>query len=435
MALTETGIPPNPGHLPIVPVSYRQLLHQNSRFRRLWAAQLISAAGDWFNSVAVLGLVLQLTNSGLSVGFVVLASTLPTFFLIPIAGPVADRFDRRKLMILANILAAGVALLFLLVHTSDMLWLLYLASVLLVTTASFFGPAVNASVPNIVSKEELFSANALNGATWGIMVMVGSALGGIVSAAFGREVAFIINALSFVIASGLLWTIKIPSPHLLNPQPLAPWRDFAEGLDYLRHFLPAFAMVCVKSGWGLAGGVIVLLSVFGTQIFKAGDAGIGALYSARGFGALIGPLVIQALVKQDTEKLRNAMWIGFMMSGVGYCFFALAGWLGTIGLAVVALVFAHFGGGITWTISSVLLQQTTPDRFRGRVFAVDNGLATLTTGISTLIFGLILQGDTSPMLMAIVGGIIFCFYGAVWGIVTAHGHLQISKASLAVAPD
>src|SRR5689334_20135614 len=97
-------------------VGYWQLLRQNSRFRRLWSAQLISAAGDWFNSVAVLGLVLQLTDSGLGASLVILCNTLPSFFLIPFAGPVVDRFDRRALMIVTNVVSAGFALLFMLVH-------------------------------------------------------------------------------------------------------------------------------------------------------------------------------------------------------------------------------------------------------------------------------------------------------------------------------
>src|SRR5436190_18613830 len=90
------------------PVGAWQLIRQNDRFRRLWTAQLISSAGDWFNSVAVLGLVSQLTRgSGLAISLVLLSSTIPSFFLIPIAGPIVDRFDRRNLMILVNALAAG----------------------------------------------------------------------------------------------------------------------------------------------------------------------------------------------------------------------------------------------------------------------------------------------------------------------------------------
>src|SRR3954471_6246716 len=117
-------------------VGYWQLLKHNPRFRTLWTAQLISAAGDWFNSVAVLGLVLQLTNSGLGASLVILCSTIPTFFLIPFAGPVVDRFDRRKLMIAVDLISAVVALLFLVVHETSTLWILYLASTLLIVCAS-----------------------------------------------------------------------------------------------------------------------------------------------------------------------------------------------------------------------------------------------------------------------------------------------------------
>jgi MFS family permease len=410
-------------------VGYLQLIRQNDRFRRLWIAQLISAAGDWFNSVAVLGLVLQLTNSGLAISLVVLCSTLPAFFLIPVAGPVADRFDRRTLMIVTNVLSAGIALLFLIVHAASTLWLLYVATIMLVVMAAFFAPASAASIPNIVSKDELFSANALGFASWGVMVMVGSAVGGIVSATFGREAAFVINALSFLVAALIIATVDIPSPKAQKA--IAPWRDFAEGLAYLRHYLPALALVGVKVGWGLAGGVIVLISVFGEQVFKAGDAGIGFLYSARGLGALVGPFVVRALVGRSVDKSRRAIWIGFLLSGIGYAILAISGWFDALWLACIALFVGHFGGGIIWALSGVLLQLTTPDRFRGRVFAVDFGLNTLTTGLSTLTFGLALEGGVQPMALALLGAVTFCTYGVLWGVATSKGRLHLSEETVA----
>lgn len=409
-------------------VGYWQLLRQNSRFRRLWSAQLISAAGDWFNSVAVLGLVLQLTNSGFGASLVILCNTLPSFFLIPFAGPVVDRFDRRVLMIVTNMVSAGFALLFLLVHDVQSLWLLYLATVLLVVAASFFGPASSASIPNIVSEEELFAANALSGATWGVMVMVGSALGGLVSAAFGRDIAFVVNAVSFLIAAFLIATIAIPSPK--SDRAMAPWRDFKEGMVYLREHLPALGLVGVKFGWGLGAGAVVLLSVFGQQVFKAGDAGIGFLYSARGMGALLGPIIVQAIVGRNIDRLRQAIWGGFLLAAVGYAVFGASGWLNSLLLGCIALLVAHIGGGTIWAISSMILQMTVPDRFRGRVFAVDYGLATLTTGSSTLLYGVGLQAQASPMSLALVAAGLFTVYGMIWGVGTAQGPLHISEATV-----
>jgi MFS family permease len=409
-------------------VGYWRLIRQNSRFRRLWTAQLISSAGDWFNSVAVLGLVLQLTDSGLGASLVLICSSLPSFFLVPVVGPVVDRFDRRNLMIVTNLISAGIALLFLLVHDTSLLWLLYVALVLLVISASFFAPASNASIPNIVSSEELFAANALSGAAWGVMVMVGSALGGIISALFGREIAFVVNAVSFLVAALLIATIPIPSPKVIKA--IAPWRDFMEGVAYLRRNLPALALVGVETGWGIGAGGFVLLSVFGEQVFKAGDAGIGILYSARGLGALLGPFILQEMVGQHTGKLRNAIWISFLLAALGYTVFASSGWLDAIWLGCISLFVAHMGGGIIWTVTSLLLQQTTPDRFRGRVFAVNFGFATLTMGLSTLVFGLALEAGTSPMLLALVAAVIFAAYGLLWGFATGRGALHISEATL-----
>lgn len=410
-------------------VGYRQLIKQNSRFRTLWIAQLISSGGDWFNSVALLGLVLQLTNSGLSASFVLLASTVPMFFLMPIAGPVVDRFDRRKLMIGANLFSAAVSLLFLLVKTVDMVWLLYVANILLIVSASFFGPASSASIPNIVTRGELFSANALSGSSWGIMVMVGSALGGIVSTLLGRDTAFLINVLSFLISAGLIARIEVPSPKVTDKQ-MTPVKDFIEGMRYLREYLPSLALVGIELGWGFGIGVVVLLSVLGTQVFHAGDAGIGILYAGRGLGVLIGPFVLPAIAGNDIRKLRNAVWVSFGLAAIGYLIVAYAGWNDALWLAFVGLMVAHFGGGIVWAVGSILLQITTPDRLRGRVLSVNGGLGTLGSGISTLMFGLALQAGTSPMLLAVVGASIFALYGVFWGLTTARGPFHISEATI-----
>jgi MFS family permease len=419
----------SPAYDPDRPVGYQQLLKQNPRLRTLWTAQLISTAGDWFNSVAILGLVLQLTRSGLGASFVLLASTVPMFFLIPIAGPVADRFDRRMLMILTNLFSAVVALLFILVKTEDMVWLLYVASILLVVSASFFNPASSASIPNVVTRGELFSANALSGSAWGIMLLVGSALGGIVSTLFGRDVAFVINALSFLIAAGLIARIEIPSPKIINKQ-MTPIKDFIEGIRYLREYLPSLALVGVELGWGFGAGVVVLLSVLGTQVFHAGDAGIGILYAGRGLGVLMGPFEVPAVAGNDIKKLRNAIWLSFVLAAIGYLIVAYAGWNEILWLAFFALMLAHFGGGVVWAVNSVLLQITTPDRLRGRVSSVNGGLGTLESGISTLLFGLALEAGSSPMTLAVVGAAIFAVYGVFWGQITARGPFHISEATL-----
>jgi MFS family permease len=313
-----------------------------------------------------------------------------------------------------------------------MVWLLYIANILLVVSASFFNPASSASIPNIVTRGELFPANALGGATWGVMLMVGSALGGIVSTLFGRDLAFVINALSFLLAAGLLALIDVPSPRATSKR-LTPVRDFAEGLRYLRENLPSLALVGIELGWGFGVGVVVLLSVLGTQVFRAGDAGIGILYAGRGLGVLVGPFAVPAIIGSNIRKLRNAVWLSFLLAGIGYLIVAYAGWINTLWLASAGLIVAHFGGGIVWAVGSILLQITTPDRLRGRVLSVNSGLSTLGSGVSTLVFGFALEAGSSPMILAVVGAAIFAVYGVFWGLITARGPFHISEATMADA--
>ncbi|MEI6045405.1 MAG: MFS transporter [Chloroflexota bacterium] len=414
-------------------VGYVRLLSRNANFRNLWFGQLISSAGDWFNTVALLGLVLELTGNGLSAGLVLIASSLPMFLLTPIAGPVVDRFDRRKVMLVSNLLGALFAFSFLLIRDSTTVWIAYAGTALLVSTASFFGPAAGALTPTIVSREELFSANALSSSTWGIMVMVGSGLGGIMSAWLGRDLVFVFNAISFLLSNLLIWfvipPVKINQPQSEPRSKSSTWDDFMIGITYLKQHPPVAALVAVKSGWGLAGGVLVLLAVFGNQVFKAGDAGIGLLYAARGCGALIGPIVLRPLVGNDATRMWRVIVASFVISGVGYLLFGLSEASG-LWLAALALIVAHFGGGANWVIPTILLQDIVPNRILGRILSFDIGLVTLTTAISTLFYSLALQSGVSPVWMAYLGSGIFLTCALVWGIVTIRPALKINNESI-----
>ncbi len=414
-------------------VGYVRLLRQNANFRNLWFGQLISSAGDWFNTVALLGLALQLTGNGFSAGLVLIANSLPMFLLTPLAGPIVDRFDRRKVMLIANFFGALFALSFLLIHDSNSIWIAYVGVALLVAAASFFNPAASALTPTIVTKEELFSANALSSSAWGIMVMVGSGLGGLVSALLGREMVFIFNAISFLASNWLIWSVKMPVRPVKTQAEIhadgSTWKQFIVGTTFLRQHPAAMVLVCVKCGWSMAAGVLVLLAVFGEQVFRAGDAGIGLLFAARGGGALIGPFLLRPFVGDDAGRMRQAIIASFVMSGLGYTLFGFSGAIG-LWLAAIALILAHFGGGGNWVTSTILIQRVVPNYLLGRIMAIDYGLVTLTTAISTLIWSASLQNGVSPLLLAYVGGAVFIVYGLFWAILTAQANLKINNQTL-----
>ena len=403
---------------------YIELIRKNADFRNLWFAELISAAGDWFNNVALLGLTLQLTGSGLATGLVLLSTFLPYFFVVPIAGPFVDRFSRKKVMIISNFVGAAAALTFLLVHTADMVWLIYVGMAIVSGAAAFFSPASNAIVPNLVSQRELQPANALSSATWGIMVMVGSALGGLVSAEFGRDVVFWVNSASFLVANLFLWRMKyVRKPVPSETVKTSTWSDFKEGLAYLGEHRPIMVLAACKAGWGLAGGVIVLLTIFGQQIFNAGDSGVGWLYAGRGLGAMAGPFLMRPFVGNNPGLIKRAIFISFLIQGVGYFIFGASPLVG-LWVAVVALVIGHIGGGIVWVASSILLQETVPDEVRGRVFAIDLGLSTLANGLSTIVWSLALSWNAPPVALALVAAAVFVVFGSIWAYVSNRPDFQ-----------
>jgi MFS family permease len=398
------------------PVGYAQLLRQNRPFRLLWGGQLVSNLGDWFNNVAVLALVFDLTRSGLATGLLIIASTLPAFVLTPFAGVVVDRFDRRRIMMSADLIRALLALGMLLVRTADQIWLIYIFSALLITFSSFFGPALNSAIPNLVSKEELISANALSSSTWGLMLAVGAAAGGLVIAIAGRDLAFVVNSLSFAVSAATIFLIRRPfgqsvSDHAASSKQASTWLAFRDSLAFARTNPQVGASLMIKVGWGLAAGVILLLTIFAQGVFQVGDVGIGWLYSARGLGALIGPYLARPLVGYDMALMRRAVLVSYFVTGVAYLGFTAAP---AFWLAAVAVLIAHIGGGIIWTLSSTMLQLLTPDRLRGRIFATDFGLVTITNALSTFGVGVALE-RWDPRSVALTMSLIFIVYGIVWG--------------------
>ncbi len=397
-------------------VGYLQLLRQNRAFALLWSGQLVSNLGDWFNSVAVLALVFDLTHSGFATGLIITASTLPAFILTPFAGAVVDRFDRRRIMMTADLVRAALALGMILVRSADQIWLLYLFSGLLVTFASFFSPALNSAIPNLVTKDELISANALSSSTWGLMLAVGAAVGGLVIAAVGRDAAFVVNSLSFVVSASTIFFIRKPfaqpgPAHAPTNAPPGTWYQFLDSLSFARTNPQVGASLLVKVGWGFGAGIILLLTVFAQSVFHAGDAGIGWMYSARGLGALIGPYLARPFVGHDVDKMRRAVLVAFFVTGFAYLGFSVAP---IFWAAALFVLLAHVGGGIVWTLSSTMLQLLTPDRLRGRIFATDFGLVTVTNALSTFAVGVAVE-QWDARFVALTMSVIFLVYGIVWG--------------------
>src|SRR5436190_15195543 len=401
-------------------VTYGELLRANRGFRLLWLGQVVSQMDDWFDTIAVYTIALRLTGSSRSVALIMVARFLPSVIMGPLSGVIADRFSRRSIMITADLLRAVVVLGFLLVRRPDQMWLVYVLTVLQLAFSAFFEPAKTAAIPSIVSDRELLAANAIASVTWSVMLTLGAAIGGFVAGWFGTNAAFVLDSVSFVASALLIASVHFPKRPAREKAKLTAGKalgisDTIEGVRYVTHRPRVFAYLMVKPAWGMGGGILTLLAVFGERIFPVAGktaTGIGVLFASRGIGTAIGPIVARRLAGETRNQMQHAIGIGFLIGGAFYIAFAVSR---SFALALLFLAIAHTGGSILWVFSTVLLQQSVEDKFRGRVFAAELALLTLTMAASNYLVGELMDRfGFSPRLVTVGVGTFFVLPGLIW---------------------
>jgi MFS family permease len=389
------------------------LLRRNRDFRKLYGASLISLGGDWFLLVALFELALDLTGSSVSVAILIVAQEIPFFVMSPIGGLLTDRLDRKIVMVVCDIVRAVLVLGFLFVHDADTIWMAYALLAVISLFSAVFDPASSAALPNLVDRRDLGTANALSGSLWGTMLAVGAALGGLVAAAFGRNTAFVVDAVSFAFSALLIAGIRRPlSVHADHEVETNVIRATVETVRFARRDHRVVALLTVKAGFGLAGGVIALIAVFAHNVFHAGAVGIGVLMAGRGIGALIGPFVGRWFAGRDDRRLFTAIALALTVFGFGY---ALLGLMPSLWFAALAIGIAHLGGGAQWTLSSYGLQRIVPDHIRGRIFSFDFALITISITVSALVTGWAAEPEhLGPRTTVILLGGVAVIWAAVW---------------------
>jgi MFS family permease len=373
----------------------------------------VSYLGDWFAFVALAGLVEDVTDSRFLVSLVLVSMTIPGLFMSPIAGSFADRFDRRKILIVVSILQAFAALL-LLLHSVAGIWITFVAQCLIAGLAAFVGPSSSASVPNLVDNDDdLRKTNALFGSTWGTMLAVGAALGGVFAAAFGRDAAFIANAISFVVAALLFSGVKRPMQsertQNSNKGRVRPIADMKEAINVAKKDPVILALLCSKMTFAVGAGIVSQLAVLASNVFNVGDSGRGLLIGVRGIGSGLGPILGARIAGRDMAKLLKVCGYAGLVFAVCYVGAALSPF---IGMAAVFIALAHLSGGAQWTLSTLGLQMEAPDHVRGRVMAGDMAMVNTMIGFTSILAGL-----TSQFIGVRPAIIIFAAAAAVASVV------------------
>jgi MFS family permease len=389
------------------------LLRRNRDFRKLFTAELVMFGGDWFVMIPLLGLLPKLTGSGLWGGLVIAVDTGVTALLLPYTGTIADRLDRRKIMLTTNLAAIGAVLALLLVRSSGTVWIALVAIAAESVAKAFYSPAGSAALPNVVDAPDLPAANALAGASWGTMLVLGASLGGLLASVAGPYVCFLVAAVCLAFAAGRIWRIRRPlqlSRPAVAVRPLAAVR---EALRYTGKNPRVLSLVTVKCGVGFGNGVLTALPLLATVTFAAGPVGTGLLFAARGAGALIGPLLMRPLLTRPAWLLPGVA-VSMVVYGLAYVGVGLAPWFA---LALVLVAVAHLGGGGNWMMSNYALQAVVPDALRGRVFSVDLMIATLSVSLSQLVVGAFID-SVSPRTVVMVSGLVTIGYAGVWRLLT-----------------
>lgn len=411
--------------------AYFRLLRTNRNFRLLWFAQIISEQGDWLYAVAVYSLLLEFTGSAKYVAFAFVLQVLPQFFVAPAAGVINDRVSRKRVMIFADWLRAGIVFCMILVRGPQLVWLLYTLLFLETILWALFEPGRSAVVPNIAGESELVVANTLSSTTWSFNFAMGFAVGGTLAAYFGRDAVFILNSLSFVLSALLIGRMKFTEPHAEN-LPALGFKDFAdfspirEGLRYVWKDCRLRTTIFVKAGLGLMGANWVLLPIFGQRIFpihrsgfsegQAGMLGMSLLMACRGIGAIVGPVVSGYWAAGLEKRMRLGILFGFLAGAAGYLMLGRA--TGLV-MACAGIILAHAGGSTLWVFSSTLLQLRTEDRFRGRVFSAEWAFSVLTMSLSSYSAGVLIDRAVAAPTVASLTGLAVLIPAVLWAFTLA----------------
>ena len=401
---------------------YFEFFLSNPKFRRLWAASVISLLGEWFNTIALFFLILEYSGSEFLLG--ILFSVRMALFAIsqPFNGLLADRFSRKSLMLWANLLQVGLALSFLLVDGPEDMWWLVAVSGLMMLLHGVYVTAERAALPNIVDEEDLITANAIDSASWSSALCIGAMLGGIVVSIWGTDMAFIIDSYTFLLSSLLLIPLNFTQnidPKMKGPLFRTAFSNIKIGWSRIYSDKKLLRIVFAKSSWNLAGAGLagVFLVLAGSELTGYGAAfGFGLFFFARGLGTGIGPLLARALFK---DKSRWPSLIGILVTISGF-FYLLVGISLDIylPLTVLLIICAHSASGGNWVLSTVLTQMWVEDEVRGRVFSMDMLILGSSAALSTTVAGYLVEyqgltlrnGFISFSLLMIVCGIIFTLW-------------------------
>ena len=344
--------------------TYLGLFRRNPALSRLLAGEFISGIGDWLYLVAILVVVYAESESAVLLGVIGAARILPYVLLSVPAGVVADRFDRRMVLLVTDV-ARGLIMLLLAacVILEAPTMVLVALSIAAACFSTFFGPAIASLIPSLVDERDLGPANSAWATLDNVAFIIGPAVAGLLLASGGLVLAFLLNAVSFGIVAVILWRMRAPvaaeadaGPADASPVAPASWRQM------LRPLAGPFILDSATSL--VSGAISVLTVVIAIDVLSAGEAGTGYLNAATGVGGVLAGVAGGALL---ARRLEVPLLIGGALGGVGLAWLAVSG---DLVVAMIAIGVAVAGVLLLDIVNTTLIQRTVPDELRGRAMGV-----------------------------------------------------------------
>lgn len=403
------------------PVGYAALFRHNKNYRYLFGARMVSLFGDWFHLLALLVLLREMGGESASAfAGILIFKALPALVVSPTAGSVADRMNRLHIMWVSDAIRVFIVLSMLFLMWWPSLPLLYGLIILQSAVGSFFDPAMSATVPEIVTEQELTAANAVSAASWSVMLTLGTAAGGLFTAMFGWQLALVVDAASYLLSIGLLMQIRgvTASKNTSNmTADLLGMSAFKESIVYLRQQRDIATLALAKSAWSAVASTTLLLTLYGEDVFPAEGqliVGVTAFYVVRGIGTGVGPVVSRWLAAEQKQRMESLIGLSFLLASLAYAVVSVAP---TMPVALLGVAIAHLGGATLWVFSTIRLQQEVPKQMMGRVFAFEQGMFTVLMAGCVWMQGMYvdLWGGT-PRGLATLVSVGLMAMAVLWGI-------------------
>jgi MFS family permease len=387
----------------------RSLRHPN--FQLFFGGQLISLIGTWMDTVAEAWLVYRLTHSSLLLGVASFAGQIPVFLLAPIGGVVADRFNRRSVVVAtqaASMVLASMLAFLTLTNRVTVVDVITLAALLGAVNA-FDIPARQAFLVDMVGREDLMNAIALNSSMFNGARVIGPSIAGILVAQIGEGWCFFANAVSYIAVIAGLLMMKIEPKNLAKQHSVSPWEHVAEGFRFVRNTAPIRAILMLLGVVSVVGmPYTVLMPIFASQILHGNADTLGVLMGATGIGALCGALLLAS--RRRVHGLGRWVFVACCGFGAFLILFALSHWYI---VSVALLVPVGFCMMVQMASSNTLIQAMVPDELRGRTMAVYSMVFMGVAPVGALFAGALADRITAPGTVAL-GGAIAILGGAIF---------------------